>query len=154
MRILSIFTALIQLALVARVLRWAGVRVALLFLPAVALGGYGLIALIPALSMIRVVKIAENSTDYSMQKTATQVLFLPTSREAKYKAKAAIDTFFQRAGDVFSAGLVGIASMVVLSFRSIALINLALIALWVTVAIGLGRRHQRLTEKGEERRAA
>jgi len=39
---------------------------------------------------VRVGKILENSTDYSVQNTVRQALFLPTSREAKYKAKAAI----------------------------------------------------------------
>ena len=38
--------------------------------------------------------------------TAKQMLWLPTIREEKYKAKQAIDTFFVRAGDVLSAGLV------------------------------------------------
>ena len=55
---------------------------------------------------LRGAKIAENSLDYSLSNTARQSLFLPTSREAKYKAKQAIDTFFVRFGDVASAGLV------------------------------------------------
>jgi hypothetical protein len=53
--------------------------------------------------IVRVGKVLENSTDYSIQNTLRQALFLPTTREAKYKAKAAIDTFFTRAGDVVSA---------------------------------------------------
>ena len=52
----------------------------------------------------RVLKILDNSSDYSIQNTARQALFLPTSREAKYKAKAAIDAFFMRFGDVLQAG--------------------------------------------------
>lgn len=49
---------------------------------------------------------AENATDYSLQNTVRQVLFPPTTRKQKYKAKQAIDTFFVRAGDVLSAVLV------------------------------------------------
>jgi ATP/ADP translocase len=45
------------------------------------------------------VKIAENSTDYSVMNTAKQMIWLPTTREEKYKAKQAIDTFFVRTGD-------------------------------------------------------
>jgi AAA family ATP:ADP antiporter len=92
-------TAIAQLFLVSRFLKWFGVRVALFVMPLIALGGYGLLATVPVLAMIRGVKIAENSTDYSLQNTARQALFLPTSREAKYKAKQAIDTFFWRMGD-------------------------------------------------------
>jgi len=57
-----------------------------------------------------VLKITDNSSDYSIQNTARQTLFLPTSREAKYKAKAAIDAFFMRFGDVLQAGIVYLPS--------------------------------------------
>ena len=67
---------------------------------------YGTIALMPVLGVITLVKIIENSTDYSIHNTARHALFLPTSREAKYKAKQAIDSFFWRAGDVLQAVVV------------------------------------------------
>ena len=51
-------------------------------------------------------KIFENATDYSVNNTTRNALFLRTTREAKYKAKAAIDTFFMRGGDVAAAGAV------------------------------------------------
>jgi AAA family ATP:ADP antiporter len=38
--------------------------------------------------------------------TARQLLWLPTSREEKYKAKQAIDAFFMRGGDLLSAVVV------------------------------------------------
>ena len=47
---------------------------------------------------------SENSLDYSLHNTLRGALFLPTTRAVKYKAKAAIDTFFFRMGDVI-AGL-------------------------------------------------
>ena len=49
---------------------------------------------------MRWIKTAENATDYSIMNTARQLLWLPASREEKYKAKQAIDTFFVRGGDV------------------------------------------------------
>ena len=52
------------------------------------------------------VKTAENATDYSVMNTAKQMLWLPTTREEKYKAKQAIDTFFVRCGDMLSAAVV------------------------------------------------
>ena len=66
---------------------------------------------LPVLPVIRWLKILENGADYSIQNTTVQALFLPTSREAKYKAKAAIDTFFKRAGDVLEAGVVKVGSV-------------------------------------------
>ena len=52
---------LIQLLLVARVYRWVGVQGALVVLPIVAALGYGLIVFVPIFSIIRLVKIGENS---------------------------------------------------------------------------------------------
>ena len=86
-------------------------RGALFILPFIALGGYTMIALLPMLAVVRMAKILENSTDYSIQNTTRHALFLPTSREAKYKAKQAIDSFFWRAGDLLQAGVVFVGTM-------------------------------------------
>ena len=53
-----------------------------------------------AIAIVRWAKTAENSTDYSVMNTARQLLWLPTSREEKFKAKQVIDSFVVRAGDV------------------------------------------------------
>ena len=74
--------------------------------PTIAVVGYSVILVAPLLGLVRVLKVLDNSCDYSIQNTARQALFLPTSREAKYKAKAAIDAFFMRFGDVLQAGIV------------------------------------------------
>jgi AAA family ATP:ADP antiporter len=143
----SVVTAIIQLFLVSRILRRFGVRTALYVLPVVALGAYGILAFIPVLALIRAAKIGENSLDYSLNNTTRQALFLPTSREAKYKAKAAIDTFFVRAGDLSSAGLVFIGTLLALKPRDFALINMVLIGLWLVIVTGIGRRYRKLTEE-------
>lgn len=144
----------VQLLLVSRILKLFGPRVALFVLPVIALGGYGLIAtaaLTPALlGTIRKVKIAENATDYSLYTTTRQALFLPTSRDAKYKAKAAIDTFFVRFGDVLSAGLVLLGTTVMpMSPKGFAAVNVGLILLWILLAIAIGARYHRLERAAE-----
>ena len=58
----------------------------------------------PSMTTITYVKVADNSLDYSLGNTTKQALWLPTSREAKYKAKQAVDSFFVRAGDVHPGG--------------------------------------------------
>jgi len=141
----NIISALIQAFLVSRILKYLGVRAGLLVLPVVAFAGYLTMAFVPLLSLIRGVKIAENSLDYSVQSTTKNALYLPTSREAKYKAKQANDTFFVRFGDVLSAGLV-FAGTTWLHFapRQFALANVVLILLWIVLAIAIGRRFHQL----------
>ncbi|NNE08408.1 MAG: translocase, partial [Gemmatimonadetes bacterium] len=121
---------------------------ALLFLPVIALGGYMLLAFYPVLSVVRWAKTAENATDYSLQNTVRNALFLPTTREQKYKAKQAIDTFFVRAGDVLSAGLVFAGTTWLgWSVTNFAMANIVLVAIWIALAIAIGRRYVRMTEK-------
>jgi len=143
--IVNVLAAVIQAFLVSRIIKFFGVRGGLLVLPLVALIGYGAMAFIPILAIIRAAKIGENSLDYSLQSTARNALYLPTSREAKYKAKQANDTFFVRFGDVLSAGIV-FAGTAWLGFapKQFALVNIVLIGLWLTVAVALGRRFHRL----------
>jgi ATP:ADP antiporter, AAA family len=139
--------AVIQVFFVSRIIKYFGVAGALLFLPLIALGSYALIAAAPLLSYIRFAKVLENSTDYSLQNTARHSLFLPTSREAKYKAKAAIDTFFVRIGDVLAAALVFIGSSLVLNTGSFAMINVALVGLWLLLAAVIGRHYKLLGQR-------
>lgn len=148
---------LLQLFLVSRIFKYLGVRFALFILPTIALFGYSSLAFLPLLGIVRIAKIAENSTDYSIQNTARQALFLPVGRDAKYSAKAAIDTFVVRAGDVLAAGSVVAGQVLALSTRHFAMINLALVMVWLALVAGIAREHRLRTqevETGAERREA
>ena len=76
-------------------------------------------------------KVADNSLDYSLGNTTKQALWLPTSREAKYKAKQAVDSFFVRAGDVIQAGLVFAGERLALAVPAFASINVVLAGAWL-----------------------
>jgi AAA family ATP:ADP antiporter len=144
--LVNLISAGIQAFVVSRVLKHFGVRIALLVLPVVAMAGYIAMAFVPLLSFIRTAKLAENSVDYSLQNTTRNSLYLPTSREAKYKAKQANDTFFVRFGDVISAGVV-FAGTTWLGFapKQFALVNVGLIVIWLILAIAIGRRFKQLS---------
>jgi AAA family ATP:ADP antiporter len=146
----NILSLAIQFFLVSRIFKWVGVGGALFVLPMLALGSYSLIALLPVLSLIRVSKITENATDYSLQNTLRRALFLPTSREAKYKALQAVETFFWRAGDMLSAILTFVVvQWLALSVRGYAVVNIAIVALWLMIAIQLYRENRQLTAQPE-----
>jgi AAA family ATP:ADP antiporter len=140
--------------LVSRVLKWIGVRGALFVLPLVALASYSLIAFIPIFSIVRIAKVLENSCDYSINNTARHALFLPTSREAKYKAKQAIDTFFWRAGDMIQAAIVFAGLRMSLGLRGFAAINIVFVCIWLVLVVAIGREHKRLTDGADWQRVA
>jgi AAA family ATP:ADP antiporter len=134
----NLIALVIQLFLVSRVFKWVGVGGALLFLPLIALGGYALISFGAVLAVVRGVKAFENGTDYSLQNTTKAALFLVTKREEKYKAKAAIDTFFVRGGDTLSAlAILAGTQLLGLPIERYALINVAVLVVLIGVCLKL-----------------
>jgi AAA family ATP:ADP antiporter len=133
---------IIQTLLVSRVFQWIGVRGALFILPSIAMFGYLTLLVAPILAVLKVSKIFENATDYSLNNTVRHALFLPTSREAKYKAKAAIDTFFVRTGDLGQAGIVFAGVQMGLTVGQFAGIVLSFVALWFYANSRIAREHK------------
>jgi AAA family ATP:ADP antiporter len=137
---------LVQAFGVSRIFKHAGIRGSLFFLPAISLMSYSVLALAPILVIVRAVKTLENSADYSVQNTVRQALWLPTSREAKYKAKAFIDTFCMRFGDVLAAGIVFIGTTVAaLTVTQFAWVNVVLVIAWLWVASRIAKEHAKRT---------
>ncbi len=149
-------TALVLQALVAsRLLAYGGFGAIFLLMPAIALLSYGSMAILPVLWMVRVMKVAENSVDYSINNTARQVLWLPTTAEMKYKAKPVVDSLFVRLGDGCAAltVLLGV-QMLALSTRGFFLVNVALVVAWLAAAVVIVREHGRLTGLRADAKAA
>jgi AAA family ATP:ADP antiporter len=145
---------LIQALLVSRIFAAIGVRGALFILPVIALGGYSLVALLPVVGIVKVVKILENSVDYSVQNTTRNALFLPTSREAKYKAKQAIDAFFWRAGDLLQAVVVFVGTGLALTLGHFAALNAVFAFGLLLIAVALFREHRKLSAVDVKEEAA
>jgi ATP:ADP antiporter, AAA family len=145
----NLVSFVIQAFLVSRIFKYIGVRRSLFILPALSLATFGAILINPILSVVRDLKIPENGTNYSLQNTIRNALLLPTSREAKYKAKAAIETFCVRLGDVLQAGIIFLGARLHASLTWFATITLAFTVLWISVAAALYRQHrQQSPEEG------
>jgi len=134
---------LLQMLAVSRIIKYLGVGGAMFIHPAVNLLGYLALFRMPSLPVARLVKIVDNTIDYSLGKTAQQALWLPTSREAKYKAKQAVDAFFMRAGDVLAAGLVFLGESLSFAVPSFAAVNVGLAVVWTLILSRLAPENRR-----------
>ena len=143
----NLVTFLIQSFLVSRFFKYLGVRGSLFVGPIISLCTYGITVFQPVLNIIRPLKVGENSVDYSLNNTVRQALFLPTSREVKYKAKAAIDTFFGRTGDALQAGVVFIGTSLAFGIGAFALVNVGFVVVWLGVCLGIFRKHKELSKE-------
>jgi ATP:ADP antiporter, AAA family len=132
---------LMQLFVVSRVIKYAGLRVALVLVPIASVAGYGAALAAPVIGVLMIARSAESTLDYSLSNTTRQALWLVTSPEAKYKAKQVIDTFVMRAGDSVSAALVWIGARTAMSARDFLAINVLLTLVWLALALLLGRMY-------------
>jgi AAA family ATP:ADP antiporter len=136
----------LQLFVVSRVIKHRGVSVALMILPALSFGAYNILIFVPLLNAALGAKVLENSTDYSLNNTVRNMLFLPCTYQQKFAAKQAIDSFFVRMGDVLSAVLVFVGtSVIVLPSRGFAAVNVALSLVALILAWRVGRHYKALT---------
>ena len=137
---------LLQFFVVSRLVQRAGISRAFFILPVIALFDGLAVAVLPVLPILFVGKVAENSTDYSLNNTVRQMLWLPTTREMKYKAKQAVDTFFVRMGDVASGAWVAVAaSGLGLGVRAFAITNTLLVVVWIWLAWHIMKMHRALS---------
>jgi len=139
----------------SRVLKYGGFGVLLLLLPVVALASYTAMAIVGTLFVVRTMKIAENATDYSINNTARNVLWLPIDASIVYKAKPTIDTVCARVGDGLAAFTVLVfVNLLDLPVTSFFALNISLAAIWLGLSFVVIRGHRALTRESEGRVAA
>lgn len=144
----NLVALVLQTLVASRVLLLGGFAAILFCLPVISLASYATMALWPVLSVVRAMKIAENATDYSLNNTAKQVLWLPTTTDMKYRAKAVIDTLFVRAGDGLAAVTAFFTvNLLALPPRALFAVNAVLVVLWLALAAAVARQHARLSRR-------
>jgi AAA family ATP:ADP antiporter len=138
----------LQLFVTSRLVDRTGLRGTFMVMPVVATLDGLLAAFVPQLSVWRYGKALENAVDYSINNTARNILWLPTTKEMKYRAKQAVDTFFVRLGDVSSAGLVALAAVFGAGAQAFGALNAALGVVWLALAWAIVRMNERLARGG------
>jgi AAA family ATP:ADP antiporter len=135
---------LLQAFVASRLLKYGGFAAIALMLPVIALLSYSAMALLPILAIVKMMKIAENATDYSINNTARHVLWLPVSSEMKFRGKPAIDTLYVRLGDGLAAVtvLVGV-HLLAMSTQSFFVFNISLVICWLAFTFLMIREHQK-----------
>jgi AAA family ATP:ADP antiporter len=151
----NVLGLLLQLFVVSRVVKYLGVGIAVMILPLISLTAYNVLFFFPLLPAVLGAKVVENSTDYSLNNTVRNMLFLPCTYEEKFSAKQAIDSFFVRTGDVISAAVVFAGTTwLALQPRGFAAVNALLVVGWLLLAWLVGRAYAGKTRPTESAAAA
>lgn len=144
------FAFVVQIALTSFVMTRFGVGSALLFLPVAALCGSAAFLCFPVLWVGSALNTCDNGFSYSINQSAKEVLYVPTTRDEKYKAKAFIDMFVQRVAKAVGVGLslgITLAFTGFASLRWLSLISAGLLAVWLLAVRYVGRSFQRLESR-------
>lgn len=156
----NVLTLGIQLFITAKVQEHFGARGALMVEPVVGIvGGFAFLAA-PRLEVIRAEKIAENGADYSIQSNTRELLYVPTSPEEKYAAKAFNDTFVVRLGDAVAAASIWIAAHVLLpkfgdlGLKALVGLDVVIGVVWFVLVLRIGAMHKAAMKPKEDERPA
>ena len=144
--LVNTLTLVVQLFLTGRIVLWLGVALALSFLPALTIAGFGALTAAPTLGAIAVFQILRRAADYGIARPTREVLFTVVPREDRYKAKSFIDTFVYRLGDQLGAWGVAAFRWLGAGTADLALVAIPIAALWLLNALWLGRRQERMAE--------
>lgn len=137
-------TLVIQLLLTGRLIQRVGVGAVLALLPLLSVAGFLVLSAAPVLSLVILMQVLRRTGNFALTGPAREVLYVPLSREEKYKAKNFIDTFVFRLGDQLGAWTYTALAALGLSLGGIAFAAVPLSMAWLGVALWLGRRHARL----------
>lgn len=125
-------------------LRLMGIRFALMIFPVMCLIMITTTYLFPTPSMFFAVLVALRSFNYALNHPTREVLFIPTTKDIKFKAKTWTDAFGSRIsksfGSIFNASIKGAAPAFAL-MASLGL-SLGLTSLWLIIVYFLGKTLQ------------
>lgn len=142
----------VQLFLTSFVMKRLGLATALMILPCtIAMASTGFV-LFPSLIFGALLNVSDNAFSYSVNQSAKEALYVPTTVEEKYQAKAFIDMFLQRVAKAVGVGLSIYVTSRVTGFEAVPSLSYFLIpvlVLWSVAAIYAGRKFTELETKGD-----
>jgi ATP:ADP antiporter, AAA family len=141
---------IVSLFLVSFVMRRFGLKTALLILPVAMAIASGIYVVVPVLITAALLTISDNAFSYSMNQTARETLFEPTSDDVVYKARAFINMFVQRLGK--GAAILMALALGAIQIRFLSILALVVIVIWAGFALYAGRRFDTITGDDAKRR--
>jgi AAA family ATP:ADP antiporter len=145
---IGILTVLVQFFATGRLIARFGVGPAAAFLPLVFGLGFAALAMSPALAVVVGFQAIQRTANFAISNPAREVLFTVVEREEKYKAKNVIDIVVFRGADAVTGWLFAALRSAGLELATISLVTVPVAALWLALALGLGRAQERRARAG------
>ncbi|MBN2797587.1 MAG: hypothetical protein JXX28_00410 [Deltaproteobacteria bacterium] len=143
--------SLILHALSGVILRLTGAPLILLAVPLLLGASVGLHAAVPIFAAAAFAKWSSKAFDYSIHRTARELLYIPLGMRQKTEGKAVVDILGYRVAKGLAAALL-LALSTLGSFDQVGAVTLAVISVWLALAALIGRRFRGLVSRDEELR--
>jgi len=143
----QIATLVLQLFVAGRLMKYIGVSVTLALLPITVLLGFIGLALVGTIAALIIFEATFRAVQRAIMRPARETLFTVVSREDKYKAKAFIDTFVYRGGDVVGAWTEGLLGRLGMGLAGLATLVFPLAIVWGVLGVWLGREQARVAAR-------
>jgi len=150
----QIATLVLQLLVAGHLMKRIGVPFTLALLPITVLLGFIGLAIVGTITALILFEAAFRAVQRAIMRPARETLFTVVSREDKYKAKAFIDTFVYRGGDVVGAWTEGALGRLGGGLAALATLVVPLAMVWGVLGIWLGREQARIAQRQRGERAA
>ncbi|WP_115572229.1 NTP/NDP exchange transporter [Xanthomonas campestris] len=131
----------LQLTLAGRLIKRFGLGVTLAILPVTTSLGFLGLAIYGSLVGWVLLEVGSRAVQRGITQSAREALFTVVGREDKYKAKALIDTFVYRSGDVVGAQADGLLVRFGLAMGGLLSVVLPMALVWMLLSLWLGRAH-------------
>ncbi|HBY05926.1 MAG: Plastidic atp adp transporter [candidate division TM6 bacterium GW2011_GWE2_42_60] len=129
--------------------RKIGLMFSLMIMPLLMMLNLGIMTISSTLNVAFWVLVLSRGLNYAFGQPAKEQLYIPTSRDAKYKSKAWIDTFGSRFSKASGSGIMGLKYGLGASMILVSGLAFSLCIFWFVAAFYLGRRHKHAIEQDE-----
>jgi len=131
-------TLVLQAVVTGHLMKRLGASVALALLPLVAALGFLGLAIAGSLAALIAFEATFRAVQRGIMRPARETLFTTVSRAERYKAKAFIDTFVYRTGDVVGAQTEGLLGRLGMGLAALASFAVPLAVVWLALGVWLG----------------
>lgn len=139
--------------------RFLGLGASLMLLPILVGGAVVMFASIPELGLLFWIMVLSKATNYALNQPSLKQLYIPTSKEAKYKSQAFIETYGSRGAKAAGSGINEVGKNWMKQMGSVGLqqfisyctyVSAGIIGVWLFVALSVSKTYQRAVRDQQE----
>jgi AAA family ATP:ADP antiporter len=130
-------------------IRRFGLTTCLVLYPLMIAGLCGYVWAFPTLWAFFVAQVATKALSYALNNPCKEIMYIPTSKDVKFKAKSWVDSFGSRSAKCVGASIAAFFPAMADLAAFAPVISLGVIGFWIPVALFVGRSNNKLVKENK-----